>query len=223
VARVLRAPAWFVVSALLVLVTHSLAYVLAPLPSPLASRLEQDAGGPRLVVVSLAVLGLAFTLAAAVVGVIALALRERLALHPATVLPQPHFRPGRLLLRFGSLFTAVSLGFALLESCLHWRAGLGWHGLACLLGPVHRDALPLVTALVLLAVAVLEALEQLVSWTRRVFRRLLARGRMPQTQSRSWAPHELAVPRRWWVGRALAARGPPPFPFAAADAALRIP
>ena len=31
----------------------------------------------------------------------------------------------------------------MLESTIHWREGLGWHGLHCLLGPVHRDAIPI--------------------------------------------------------------------------------
>ena len=37
--------------------------------------------------------------------------------------------------------------FAMLESTLHWRAGLGWHGLHCLTGPVHRNAIPILGAL----------------------------------------------------------------------------
>ena len=41
--------------------------------------------------------------------------------------------------------------FAMFESYLHWRAGIGFHGLSCLVGPVHRNAIPLLAALALAA------------------------------------------------------------------------
>ena len=63
----------------------------------------------------------------------------------------------------------------MLESYLHWRAGLGWHGLHCLLGPVHRDAIPVLGALSLLAVAAHGAIEHLLAWARRLVALLAAR------------------------------------------------
>ena len=92
---------------------------------------------------------------------------------------------------------------------LHWRAGLGFHGLDCLLGPVHRDALP-----------ILAALRVIVAAPRR--RRAGARGRLdaphdrgaaraaPRAAARPGAAAlvlapPLAAPRR----RPLGARGPP--------------
>ena len=60
----------------------------------------------------------------------------------------------------------------MLESTIHWREGLGWHGLTCLLGPVHRDAIPILAALSLVAVAVHGAVEHLLDWARRLFAQL---------------------------------------------------
>ena len=55
----------------------------------------------------------------------------------------------------------------MVESTIHWREGLGWHGLGCLVGPVHRDAIPILVALSLIAVAVHGAIEHLLEWARR--------------------------------------------------------
>ena len=70
------------------------------------------------------------------------AVRERLALEPRRV-PSAGRRSVRLAARAVGLFAReLASSSRLLESYLHWRAGLGWHGLHCLVGPVHRDALP---------------------------------------------------------------------------------
>src|SRR5207244_6663545 len=74
------------------------------------------------------------------------------------------------------LGVATSLCFALLESYIHWRAGLGWHGLHCLVGPAHRDAIPFLWSLSLLAAAVVAAVEHLVAWMRRTIAAILAPG-----------------------------------------------
>ena len=84
-------------------------------------------------------------------------------------------RLGRLLVRALVLFLATSLGFALFESWQHWRAGLGWHGLLRLTGPVHRNALPILAALSLVAAALAAALEHVLAWMRRTIARLRAR------------------------------------------------
>ena len=59
------------------------------------------------------------------------------------------------------------------ESYLHWRAGLGFHGLSCLVGPVHRNAIPLLAALALVAAALAEAVLHLIGWMRAAARELL--------------------------------------------------
>jgi hypothetical protein len=73
------------------------------------------------------------------------------------------------------LFAAGSLAFAMLESTIHWREGLGWHGLHCLVGPVHRDAIPVLAALSLVATAIHGAVEHLLAWARRLIAQLVAR------------------------------------------------
>jgi hypothetical protein len=163
---------WPGVVAVLVLVARWLAYALAP-PSPLASRFERSAGGPDLVVVTLASLALAAAFAVFVVWLAAVGVRERQPLHPERV--QPELRPGRLALRAVLLLAASSLAFAAFESYLHWRAGIGFHGLACLVGPVHRNALPLLAALSLGAAALAEAAEHVFEWLRSMLRSLAAR------------------------------------------------
>jgi hypothetical protein len=70
------------------------------------------------------------------------------------------------------------LAFALLESTIHWRAGLGWHGLHCLTGPVHRDAIPVLGAFSLVAAAFVGALEHVLAWMRRVVAVLAGRRRL---------------------------------------------
>ena len=46
-----------------------------------------------------------------------------------------------------ALWLVAMPAFAYLESTIHWREGLGWHGLHCLTGPVHRNAIPILGAL----------------------------------------------------------------------------
>jgi hypothetical protein len=153
---------WPAVVGLLVLTAHWLAYALAP--SPLANRFEGSAGGPGLVVVTLVSLGLAALGSTLVVWLAAIGVRERQRLHPERVPPTLRLR--RVGLRAVLLYAASSLAFAFFESYLHWRAGLGFHGLSCLVGPVHRNALPILVALALLAAALAEALQHLRAWAR---------------------------------------------------------
>ena len=87
----------------------------------------------------------------------------------------PRLRPRILLARAAALFLATCFAFAMLESTIHWREGLGWHGLRCLTGPVHRDAIPVLAALSLIAVAIHGAIEHLLEWARRLFAQLEAR------------------------------------------------
>ncbi|HSC51208.1 MAG TPA: hypothetical protein VLD16_13170 [Gaiellaceae bacterium] len=161
--------------ALLVLVARWLAYALAP--SPLARALEHRAGGPSLVTVTLVSLGVAALGSTAVVWLAALGVRERARLRPERVAPTLRLR--RTALRAAALYVTSCLAFATFESYLHWRAGLGFHGLSCLVGPVHRNALPLLAALALLAAALAEAAGHLLAWARAVARELRRRRLAP--------------------------------------------
>jgi hypothetical protein len=107
-----------------------------------------------------------------------------------------------------SVVTSVAGG--LLEAYLHWRAGLGWHGVHCIFGPVHRDLLPIATSVSFVAAALLAAAEHVVAWMRRTF--ALLRSVPPRPL---WLPAPLgpalAAPRSSRrIGRSLS-RAPPAF------------
>jgi hypothetical protein len=163
---------WLGTVALMVLVARWLAYALAQ-PSPLANRFEASTGGPSLVLVSLVTLALAVAISVTVIWLAALGVRERQRLRPDRVPPKLRLR--RLTLNAIGLYAAGALSFAILESYLHWRAGLGFHGLSCLVGPVHRSAIPLLAALALVAAALAEAGLHLIAWMRAAARELLRR------------------------------------------------
>jgi hypothetical protein len=164
---------WAPIGALVVLASRSLVYALAPRPSVLSLQLEQSAGGPRLVVIALVALGLGVAAAAALVWLAAIAVQERHALAGVSY-PAPRPRLVRLLVHAAVLWVATCLTFALVESTIHWREGLGFHGLHCLTGPVHRDAIPILAALSLLAAAAVTAARHVLAWLRRVLPILLA-------------------------------------------------
>jgi hypothetical protein len=208
-ARLIRLGAWGGTAALVVLAARTLAYALAPEPTPLSAELGRSAGGPKLVLVAVGALGIAATLAGAMLGLAALAVRERVALEPASVLSSPRLRPLRLLCRFLVLGLVSSFAFALVESYLHWRAGLGWHGLSCLVGPAHRDAVPLLAGLALIAVALVASVEHLIGWARRTFARLIARVARLRGRIRRRPGPQTVPPNGARVGGALPARGPP--------------
>jgi hypothetical protein len=193
---------WPALVALLVLVARQLAYALAP--SPLARLLEHQAGGPSMVTVTLVSLGVAAVGSTVVVWLAALSVRERARLRPERIAPSLRLR--RMALRAAALYVTSCFSFAMFESYLHWRAGLGFHGLSCLVGPVHRNALPLLAALALLAAALAEAAGHLLAWARAVARELRRRPLAPATFVRfapllSLAPALVPVRTR--------SRGPP--------------
>jgi hypothetical protein len=204
--RVARPIGWLVVGALVVLSARTLSYALAP-PTILGGRLEAAAGGPRFVTVALVALALAAGAVAAALGLATFAVRERLLLAPDPIVALPRLQPLRLVRRFVVLGLATSFCFALLESYLHWRAGLGWHGLHCLYGPVHRDAVPLLAALSAVAVAIVAAVEHVTAWIRRTIARL--RHRFAQQRPQLTPPLARGQVRPRWRAGARSARGPP--------------
>jgi hypothetical protein len=166
--RFRRAALWTVAGALVVLCARWLAYAVAP--GPAARLLEQRAGGPGLPAVALVSLTLGAGIAIAICWLAALGIRERALLERRVLTaPAPRLRPGRTLAQALALAVGTSVAGGLLEAYIHWRSGLGWHGLHCLFGPVHRDLLPFEGALSLVAAALLAAAEQIVAWMRRTF------------------------------------------------------
>jgi hypothetical protein len=118
-------------------------------------------------VIAVVAILLAVSLSAAVVWLAALGVRERRLLEKRPVIGEPRLRLGLLATRGIALWLVAMPAFALLESYIHWRQGLGWHGLHCLTGPVHRDAIPILGALSLITAALVAALEHVVAWMRR--------------------------------------------------------
>lgn len=201
-----RAAIWAVVGILVVLATRTIVYALAP-QSVLLAALARDQVGPNVTVPLLVGALASLAIAAAVIWLAALAVRERLLLEGRTLVSPPRLRLPLLAARAVVLFAGTSLAFAMLESTIHWREGLGWHGLRCLTGPVHRDAIPVLASLTLIAVAIHGAVELLVAWARRVFAQLAAR-RFDPAPSGVPTPH-VRRPRRRHPVLAAVARGPP--------------
>jgi hypothetical protein len=202
--RLAAAGIWLGAAALVVLAARSLAYALAP-PTLLVAPLQHSAGGPHLVRIALVALALAAALAMSVLWLVSLGVRERAALALAEA---PRLRPLRIAAHALALTVVTSLGFAALESYLHLRAGLGWHGLHCLLGPVHRDVLPFLAGLSMVAAAVIEAGSHVLAWMQRTVRLLLerhTRGAVP-TPALLLSPARLVAPL---LVVATRSRGPP--------------
>jgi hypothetical protein len=184
--------------AIIVLAARALAYALVP-----AGALGGAVGGPALPVVIVVSLALGLGGACVVLWAASLGVRERARLERRAA---PRLALRAFALRAGGLFAASAVAFAALESYLHWRAGLGFHGLRCLSGPVHHDALPILAALSLVASALLAAVRHAVAWMRRTLALLRAkrvRGRRAAVRARG-----VAVPGRDGARR-VGARGPP--------------
>jgi hypothetical protein len=201
----MRQAAWIGVVALVVLAARTIAYALAP--SPLADGLAHRAGGPALPLVAAVSLGLGVVVSSAVVWLAALGVRERRLLDARPLVTEPRLRLRAFALRATALAVTSTAGFTLLESYVHWRAGLGWHGIHCLTGPVHVDALPILGALSLVAAAAATALEHVLAWMRRTLAALASSVRIPTTRPPCTLGSDVA-PRALFSGSAVA-RGPP--------------
>jgi hypothetical protein len=172
-ARLGRGALWALAGALVVLCARWLAYAVSP--DPTARLLERRAGGPGVPTIAFVFLALAAAVAIAVCWLAALGVRERALLERRTLTASPPpLRIGRTLLHTLGLAIATSLTGGLLEAYIHWRAGLGWHGLHCLVGPVHRDLLPFEAAFSFIVAAILAAAQHVVAWMRRTFALLRA-------------------------------------------------
>lgn len=192
---------------LIVLGSRAIVYAISP--SPLAAELSHGAGGPALPVIAVVALLLAVGLSAAVVWLAALGVRERRLLETRPVIGEPRLRLGRVGAFALALWLLAMPAFAVLESYIHWRQGLGWHGLHCLTGPVHRNAIPILGALSLVAAALAAALEHVFAWMRRTLASISGQRRIPRIvvlgEPRSGELFSAAA-----FSAPLGARGPPP-------------
>ncbi len=203
--RALRIGGWTAVVATVVLVARTLAYALAP--DPRAEALGQVTGGPRPVVVGAVAVGLAALLGGAVLWLSALGVRERHRLRPAADAPRLRLVP--VLARAIAIAVVSSIAFTVVEVSIHVHEGLGFHGVHCLVGPVHENALPLIAALALIAAAVVEAVRHAYAFGRRVVAARPVRARVPGAP-RTHAPTSRPVRAHGFVLRAApSGRGPP--------------
>jgi hypothetical protein len=201
-----RSLGWLAALALVVLGSRTIAYAISP--SPLAAELSHQAGGPALPVIAVVAVLLSVAFSAAVVWLAALGVRERRLLETRPLVAEPRLRLGLLAARALAFWLVSMPAFAYLESTIHWREGLGWHGLHCLTGPVHRNAIPILGALSLVTAALAAALEHVVAWMRRTLasiagpRRIAGLVVVAQPQTNEFLPTAVfAAP--------LGARGPP--------------
>jgi hypothetical protein len=201
-----RVLVWLAAGIVVVLLGRSLAYALEP--GAAARLLEQRAGGPELPVLTLVALTLGMSIAVLLCWLTVLGVGERALLERRT--PAPRFRVARTLVFALLLGGVTSVSGALLEAYLHWRAGLGWHGLECLTGPAHRDLFPLDFGLSFVAAAVVAAFEHVLAWMRRTFS--LLRELPPRLQAAPLAlrPLRLDVPAQLIRFAAGSPRAPPP-------------
>jgi hypothetical protein len=201
---------WLGIASIVILVARWIAYALNPDLS--ARLLEQRAGGPGFPTVVLVSLTLGVSVAVAVCWLVALGVRERALLERRRLaVPVPPFRAGRAFALAVAVSVATSLAGGMLEAYLHWRAGLGWHGVHCLLGPVHRNLIPIEAACSVVAVALTVAGEHVAAWMRRTF--ALLRELPPTIALFAILPPALALaapPARRQYASA-APRGPPAF------------
>jgi uncharacterized protein YcnI len=168
----LRGCGWLAVSTATAFLARAAVYSFAPSGTPLETRLASATGGPSLTL-EIVAFALATCASLAIVGTAAVAVAERRRLDPRALSTSPGIEPLQVAKRAVMVFIASSLVFTTIETYVHWRAGLGFHGLRCLTGPVHRDALPFLAALSLLASAVLTAAGHVLAWLRRAIARLV--------------------------------------------------
>lgn len=203
-----RGVVWTGAGALVVLLARTIGY--ASVPSPEARLYARNLGGPSLPLLTLIALSLAAVAAITVCWLATLGVRERRLLERRVLAgPPPRISVVRLLANAFAFWVVCSLASGLVEATIHWRAGLGWHGLHCLVGPVHRNLIPIVAALALVASACIAAGDHVVSWLRRRFALLRGGAARPVGFWILPAPRESWVPRERFRAARAGARAPP--------------
>jgi hypothetical protein len=157
-------------------------------------------------VLALVSLALGAAIAVAICWLAAVAVRERALIEQREAGP---FAVRRMFALSVALTLSTCLVGGLLEAYLHWRAGLGWHGLNCLVGPVHRDLLPVLAALCLVAAAVIAAADHVLAWMRRVLAVFAPAPLEPPSEVTVWSPLEWLLPRERFRAARWGARAPP--------------
>lgn len=194
---------------LIELITRAVVYGMAPSATLAARALGGKLGGPSFAATLVVALVLGLLLSSAAVGFASMGVRERWALAEERHDGPPQIAVARVLVRAMLLALIGWLVFAGIETTLHLRAGLGFHGLECLVGPLHRNALPVVGCLALLASALISAGGLVVAWMRRTVRRFaIPRLRPPERFSFARASF-VSLERRLPLVDGAGPRGPP--------------
>jgi hypothetical protein len=203
-----RVSVWTGAGVLVVLLARTIGYAASP--SPTAHLYDRSLGGPSLPLLTLVALSIAAVAAVTVCWLATLGVRERRLLERRVLAgPTPRISGARLLANAFAFWIVCSLASGLVEATIHWRAGLGWHGLHCLVGPVHRNLLPIVAALALVASACIAAGDHVVAWLRRRFALLRSVAARPVVFWILPAPRESRVPRERFRAARAGARAPP--------------
>jgi hypothetical protein len=203
-----RCIVWPGAAVLVVLLGRAIGY--AAEPDPTARLYGEQLGGPSLPAIALVALALGSAAAVAVCWLAALGVRERRLLERRVLVSlPPALRPGRIAIDAIALWAITAPAAGLLEAYVHWRAGLGWHGLNCLVGPVHRDLLPVLAALCLVATAVIAAADHVLAWMRRVLAVFAPAPLEPPSGVTVWSPLEWLLPRERFRAARWGARAPP--------------
>jgi hypothetical protein len=199
---------WLGSGVIVVLLSRSIAYAVSPAPA--ARVLEARAGGPSLPVVTLVALALGASLAIAICALAAMGIKERARLEARRLAaPAPNLGAGRMVVSAILLSATTSVAGGFFEAFLHWRAGLGWHGLHCLTGPVHHGLIPIATALSFVAAALHAAGRQVAVWMRRTYAALGASALRIAVAAPALPTPRLEIPRDSVRVGAGSARAPP--------------
>lgn len=114
-----------------------------------------------------------------------------------------------MLVRACAVALGASLAFATIETSIHVHDGLGFHGLHCLTGPVHENALPLIGALSLIASALVQAVRHAYAFGKRVVAARPPRCRVPAAARSSLVSAGARRATGFGPLAAPAGRGPP--------------
>jgi hypothetical protein len=154
------------VTVAIVAVARWLAYALASAPDPRAREVVDAFPLARIAALCAVAVVVAALVGGAVLWIAAVGVRERERFAAVSApLPRPSAR--RLGVRAAILLAASATAFASVESYVHYRAGLGFHAVHCLSGPVHANAWPILVGLAILASALWEAAAHVAAFARR--------------------------------------------------------
>jgi hypothetical protein len=204
-----RAFTWALAGVVVVAGGRQIAYALTG--GSLAARLSGAGGGPDVVVVGAAALGVGMLAAIVGLWLLACGVRERCQLElEGWARTPPTLRARVVVRRTIALSGATVVAFTAFESTLHYEEGLGFHGWHCIAGPVHQNAAPILAGLSLVAAACVTGAEFLLAALRRAVARLLVPRGLTRKRAPRRPPLVTSVIVRAARGASNLSRGPPP-------------